>query len=89
MAVNPMMSAGISGIQNGYRGLKQAAQDTAELNLGREAEAADRSAERPRDVQDVAQAVTDLKLYERQVQASAKVVETADAVLGMLLDTRA
>jgi flagellar hook protein FlgE len=89
MAVNPMMNAGVSGIQNGYRGLRQAAQDVAELNLEREADASDKRAEPSRDVQDAAQAITDLKLYERQVQASAKVVQTADAVLGMLLDTEA
>ena len=38
---------------------------------------------------DLAHDVVDLKLYARQVQASARVVETADEILGFLLDVRA
>ena len=87
MAVNPMMNAGVNGIQNGMRGLKQAAQDVAELNVSHEVETNDGEVQRADRVEDTTEAVTDMKLYERQVQASAKVVETADAVIGMLLDT--
>ena len=89
MAINPMMNAGANGIQNGMRGLRQAAQDVAELNVAHELETSDKVAERPDRVKDSAEAVTELQLYERQVQASAKVVQTADAVIGMLLDTEA
>ena len=89
MAVNPMMSAGINGIQAGVRGHRQAAQDIAELNIGAEMDRGDRNAPVEDWVGDAAEAVVDLKLYERQVQASAKVVQTADAVIGMLLDTDA
>jgi flagellar basal body rod protein FlgG len=38
---------------------------------------------------EAAEAIVDLKMRQRQVEASAKVVETADAVLGFLLDVRA
>ena len=34
---------------------------------------------------DVAEVIVDLKVYQRQVQASAKVVQTADEVMGFLL----
>jgi hypothetical protein len=34
-------------------------------------------------------ALTSLKLYERQVQASGKVIETADELSGFLLDVHA
>ena len=40
------------------------------------------------EVKDTAEALVSMRVYERQVQASAKVVQTADAVLGMLLDTQ-
>ena len=93
MAVHPLMNAGMNGVQSGLRGVKQAAQDIAELNVGSTEE---RGTDKPQDktatddrVGDLADAIADLKLYERQVQASAKVVETADAVIGMLLDTQA
>lgn len=90
MAVNPMMesvfNAGVNGMNSAIRGVKQAAQEVAELNETGSAEDASRTYA---DIEDVTDAITRLKLYERQVQASAKVVETADEVLGFLLDVRA
>jgi len=95
MAVNPMMdgargakdarSAGINGINAGLNGMAHAAQEIAELNVrvpSGSAPAADRLSE-------TARALTDLRIYQRQVQASAVVVETADAVVGFLLDVHA
>jgi len=90
MAVNPMMegvlNAGLNGMSAAIRGMKHAAQEIAELN------SSDSTADGGRvyaDIEDVVDAITRLKLYERQVQASAKVVETADEVLSFLLDVRA
>ena len=38
------------------------------------------------DSADVAEAMVEMKVYQRQVQASAKVVQTADEVIGFLID---
>ena len=43
----------------------------------------------PADVDDSVEALLDLRTQMRQVQASAKVFETADEVIGFLLDVRA
>jgi len=94
MAVNPIMQAGVNGIQMGIKGLNRAAQDIADLNLDDRAKtAADNEVERQNkpteQVADAAEAIVDLRVHQRQVQASAKVVETADSILGFLLDVRA
>lgn len=96
MAVNPIMQSGISGIQAGLRGMNRTAQDIAELNVDEGAArtgAADDGVTRPDrstdKLADAAEALVELKLHKRQVQASAKVIETADEVLGFLLDVRA
>ena len=80
MAVNPMLSSGVNGIQNGMRGLEQTAQEVAEFNLDANSEGV-----RLDNPADVAEVIVDLKVYQRQVQASAKVVQTADEVMGFLL----
>ena len=41
------------------------------------------------ELEGAAEAIVDLKVHKRQIEASAKVVQTADAVLGFLLDVRA
>ena len=96
MAVNPMLTAGANGIQQGLKGLENTAQDIAELNIdaaGERRESEQQGGSLPLSstdkIDDMAQAMVDLKLYQRQVQASAKVVETADAVIGFLLDVKA
>lgn len=85
MAVNPMLASGVNGIQNGMRGLERTAQDIAEFNLddpiGQDIQGA-----RLDNPADVAEVIIDLKVYQRQVQASAKVVQTADEVMGFLLN---
>ena len=92
MAVNPMMesvmSAGVNGMHAGIRGMATAAQEIAELNTtardGGDAGLADEAG-----IEGLVDALTSLKIYERQVQASARVVETADEVVGFLLDVHA
>jgi len=96
MAINPILQTGISGIQMGLKGLREAAQDVAELNLDDRRDAGvardDSIAppNRPTDqLEDAAVAIIDMKMHARQVQASAKVVETADEMLGFLIDVHA
>ena len=92
MAVNPMMegvmSTGVQGLNSALKGLNEAVQDVAELNVARNA-GWETQAERPETANDAAEALVSLKLYQRQVQASANEVAAADAVLGFLLDIRA
>ena len=93
MAVNPIMQAGVNGIQTGLKGLKRTAQDIADLNLDDRAKPTTDHVvrhDKPTDkLADAAEAIVDLKVHKRQVEASAKVIATADAVLGFLLDVRA
>ena len=96
MAVNPIMQSGINGVQAGLKRLDRAAQDIAHLNVDdspAQSGAADDSVIRPSAaggrVDDAFEAIVELKLAKRQVQASARVIETADQVLGFLLDIRA
>ena len=85
MAVNPMLSSGIVN-QPANVNVSHAA---TPLNP-KESRAVD-SAERidVRNMDELGDAIVDLKLYQRQVEANAKVVETADAVIGFLLDIHA
>lgn len=89
VAVNPMLSAGANGIQQGLKALDSVAQEIAELNLKGDPGSSEENGTRADGLDDLASAMVDLKLYQRQVQASAKVVETADEVIGFLLDVRA
>jgi hypothetical protein len=96
MAVNPVLQSGISGVQSGLKSLDRAAQDIAHLNVDdarARSGAGDDGVIRPATsggrVDDAFDAIVELKLAKRQVQASARVIETADQVLGFLLDIRA
>ena len=86
MAVNPMMASGVNGIHQGMKELDSLAQEVAGFS-GASPERGDQSSFD--DLGDAAEVMVDLKTYERQVQASAKVVQTADEVIGFLLDIRA
>jgi len=88
MAVNPMLSTGVIGIARGLQGVNQSAHEIAHLS-GRHHIDQPVSQPAPADeIKDTAEALVSIRVYERQVQASAKVVQTADAVIGMLLDIR-
>ena len=93
MAVNPILQSGLNGIQTGLKGMNRAAQDIADLNLDdRSKTPSDSDVIRrapPDRLTDATEAIVDLRVHARQVQASAKVVETADEILGFLLDVRA
>ena len=94
MALNPIMQAGVNGIQTGLKGVNRAAQDIADLNLDdraipRSDGATIRREKSTDELADAAEAIVDLDVHKRQVEASAKVVQTADAILGFLIDVRA
>jgi hypothetical protein len=94
MAVNPMMesvmSAGIHGMNAALTGAKSAAMEVAQLNgSGASSNGGANPAPSGSEIESLTEALTSLKLYERQVQASAKVVETADELIGFLLDVHA
>jgi len=85
MAINPMLSAGVVGIHKGLRGVTEAAQAIAERSQHESPKPSDSAGQ----AVDAAEPVVSLQTWLHQVQASAKVVKTADAVVGMLLDTSA
>lgn len=98
MAVNPMMQGvRVSGLNSALKGMNQAAQDVAELNVDNDPVARTKAAVEPSKPaadsanagDDRAEALVSLKLYQREAQAAAKVVVSADAVLGFLLDVHA
>jgi hypothetical protein len=100
MAVNPLMTIGVTAIQQGLKGMTKAAQDVAELNIGETSDdraaaqsARDGDAVPPARADDgrseAVDALTDLRLHARKVQLASRVVETADEVLGFLIDVRA
>ncbi len=70
------MSAGLAGIQKGQQQVAEAAQQVASANT-----------ERPvGQSSDIAQALLKEKEGQRQVEASAKVVEASNETLGSLVD---
>lgn len=90
-------NAGLSGIQAGQRRVDQAASEIASNTLPVQPPAQTppsqqvepnleaRAATQP----DLAESLVGLTQGRNEVQASARVVETADEVLGTLIDTRA
>ncbi len=83
MAVNPIL-AGANGIQSALKGLNNAAQEIAELNV--DSEDGGDSAPRPSGLDNMSSSLISLKVYSRQVQANVEVVKAADEMLGFLLD---
>lgn len=97
MAVNPMLSSGAAGIERSralmdetaHKIAAAGADSDATANAGAGARLAETQPAAPRADADQAEALVSLTLYARQVQAAAKVVETADATVGFLLDIEA
>ena len=83
MAVNPMLASGINGIQQSMRGFEQAGREVTDLYQAQP----DGEGKRLEGAPEAVEAIVDLKIYQRQVQASAKVVQMADEVMGFLLGT--
>ncbi|MGQ7959747.1 hypothetical protein ACUTAF_18870 [Pseudomonas sp. SP16.1] len=89
-------NSGLSGIQAGQRRVEQAASEIAsnavtppqgQTPQQNQVDPAPQAAERTRP--DLAQSLVGLRVGENEVRASARVVATADEVLGTLIDTRA
>lgn len=89
MAVNPMLSIGAEGIDRAMAGAERAAARIAGAERPGGSPESSKAERVEPGSRDQAEALLELKTYERQVQASAKVVKTADATIGFLLDTRA
>jgi flagellar hook protein FlgE len=88
--VESVLSTGLDGIKSGIGNAQQAAQDiasvatTADVNDSTLPNSAG-----PASVVSLTESMLQLQSSETQVQASAKVVETADKILGALLDIKA
>ncbi|MBK8970293.1 MAG: flagellar biosynthesis protein FlgE [Hahellaceae bacterium] len=81
--ISGALQSGLGGIQEGMRRMEKAAGEIARA-------AQPTNAENPEQKSgDLAEPLVELKLYENNVKASAKVVKTADEVLGTLLDIKA
>ena len=96
MAVNPMLNIGANAIAQGMKSLDSVAQEIAELNITNNPSVSAGDGEPVGSFSlndsgpgDMASAIVDLKVYQRQIQAAATIVETADEVIGFLLDVRA
>lgn len=97
MAVNPMMSNAQQGMSLSLQKLEDSAARIASGAVSKDSDGNAAVAPaglsgvpaRASDEVDQAEALVSMKLYAREVQAAAKVVETADATVGFLLDTQA
>ncbi len=80
MNISGVLQTGVQGIQSSVQGMEQAASEIAQVGTTL-AEGGDSG------VNSFVEPMMDLKLYELSAEASAKVVQTADELLGTLLDT--
>ncbi|WP_411269311.1 hypothetical protein [Phytopseudomonas dryadis] len=87
MQISPgAFNAGINTIQSGQRRVEQAAGDIASGSVAAErAQVNQSSAARA----DIADSLVDLRVGQYEAQAGARVVATADKVLGTLIDVTA
>lgn len=84
-------SSGLSSIQNGQRRVDQAAAQIAGASLPQAVPAEQPSTPSVSEARsvDLASSLVDLQVGKVEIQAGTRVLETADAVLGTMLDTRA
>ena len=71
-----LSTAGVQGIQNGYENMRRDAHEIASA-----------TAKGGEDTKELANALVDLNMDRNQVEASVKVVQAADEVLGTILNT--
>lgn len=84
--INGMLSSGLQGVQQGIVGMDTAARKIVSAGVETEAGSPTGRVDGPGSV---AESLIDLRLYERNVQASSQVVRTANEMVGTLLDTSA
>lgn len=77
------LSAGLAGIQQGEQKITQAAQEVASANTQRPVQP-----NQGTDKADLAKSLLDEKQGQRQVEASAKVVEAGSQMIGSLVDIK-
>lgn len=80
------MNAGLAGIQQGQQKVTQAAQEVASANTDRPVQP--NQATSGTQSKDLASSLVDQKQGQRQVEASAKVVDNANQTLGSLIDIK-
>jgi len=71
-----LSNAGMQGIHNGYENMRRDAQEIAAA-----------TAKGGENTADLANALVDLNMDRNQVEASVKVVQAVDEMLGTILDT--
>lgn len=97
MAINPILNSSAQGLERSLNNMDEAAARIASRSASDSIPASREAGQgSSADVAKVhsggapeLEAVASLTLYARQVQAAAKVVETADATMGFLLDVHA
>ncbi|MGM0451174.1 MAG: flagellar biosynthesis protein FlgE [Pseudomonadota bacterium] len=87
--ISNTMSIGVNGVQDAQRGMQDAAGRVARAGTT-ETPAEGAVAETPRGPEEsLAGSLVDLKVNQRNAEASVEVVRTADEMVGTLLDERA
>ena len=77
--VKTMMNSSISGIQRGMYEMQQSAHNIAQFG----------TVNRNADTTQLTEDLVNIKVQKNQVEASTKIIATADEMLGTLLDIRA
>ena len=85
--INNILNMGLQGVQQGMVGMDTAARKIA--SSGVQTDSGTPAASQHPASGSLAESLIDLQLYERNVQASSKVVKTANELVGTLLDERA
>lgn len=81
--ISGLLQTGLGGVQDGMRRMEKAAGEIARAGQPINPDNPDQASG------DIAEPIVELKLYENSVKASAKVIKTADEVVGTLLDIKA
>ncbi|MCG8312537.1 MAG: hypothetical protein MI976_04925 [Pseudomonadales bacterium] len=74
MSINSVLGSGLQGVQKGFSTVNQAADKIAKLNESSDLET------------DITESAVSLQKGKLQVQASARVLETANRTIGSLID---
>lgn len=85
MAINSVLNAGVQGLQQSQTKINRAANEIAQAPVNREP-----VQQTPlQTTTELTEPLIEMRLEQRIFDASAKVVSTADNMLGTLLDTEA
>lgn len=87
--ISNAMSLGVNGVQNAQRGMQEAAGRIARTGTTDAPAQEVASGKIGGNTDSLAQSLVDLKVNQRNAEASVEVVRTADEMVGTLLDERA